>query len=134
LRHECRWKAHGQILGQLQSGQLEFVRRRLAREAAGQDRQQVALLDQLLEQRRQGGGDLCELRFLRSDVEAAGIALLELISKDLTVLVLRPIRFAGGIDLQLQGALPESPRPPHWPSACVGRDHLIPHFFFLRLQ
>ncbi len=83
LRHELRRQAHRQLLRQLQARKLEFLRRRLARKPAGQNRQQVALLGQLLEQRRQRGGDLRELRFLRGKIKPAGIALGELVLQDL---------------------------------------------------
>ena len=75
LGDELRGKAHGQFLRQLQAGQLELLGWVLAGETAGKSRQQIALLGQLLEQRRQRRGDLRELRLLRRDVEPAGVTL-----------------------------------------------------------
>ena len=69
LRHEFRRQADRQILRQLQARQLKFLIRGLIRKAAGQNRQKIVCLGQLLEERRQGRGDLCELGFLRSQIQ-----------------------------------------------------------------
>ena len=69
LGHECGRQAHRQILRQLQARKLECLRRRLAGKSPGQNGQQIVQLRRLLDQRRQGGGDLRELRFLRGQIE-----------------------------------------------------------------
>ena len=90
LGHQLRGKAHRQLLRQLEAGKVKLLGKLLARESAGEFRQQVALLRQLLHQRRQGGLDLRELRFLRRDVQAGHVALRELVAQDLQhVAVLR---------------------------------------------
>ena len=52
LRHQRRRQAYRQLLRQLQFGEIEGCIRGLARELAHQHSEQVALLRQLLEQRR----------------------------------------------------------------------------------
>ena len=62
----------------VQAGKLELVGWALAGEPAGKSRQKVALLGQLLEQRRQRGGDLRKLGFLGSNIEPGGVTLVKL--------------------------------------------------------
>ena len=91
-----------QFLRQLQTRKIELFRRLLAWKSAGEHGQEVAQLSQLLEQRRQRGLDLRQLRLLRGNVEPAGIALGELVLQDLDGVGIAVDELAGRINLHLQ--------------------------------
>src|SRR5258707_9963687 len=74
LLHELRRQTQGQFLRQLNTRKLKLLRQILAGEAARERSQEVTLLSQLLEERRQRGGDLRELRFLRRHIKLAHIS------------------------------------------------------------
>ncbi len=78
LLDELRRQAHRQLLRQLKLGELEALAAILVRRAADQAHQLVALLGELLLQRRQGGEGLGQRRFLRQHVGARGAAQVEL--------------------------------------------------------
>ena len=134
LRYEFRRKAHRQILGQLQTGKIEFFSRRLTRKPAGQNCQQVVLLGQLLEERRKRGGNLRELRFLSGESKSTDIALGELVAQDLNRLGIDVDEFAGRIDLRLQRRLLNRCSD-HIGAQCdIRRDHLETNRLFLCLH
>ena len=134
LRHECRRQAHRQFLRQLQARKLEFLVRCLVRKPAGQNRQQVAQLGQLLEQRRQRGGDLRELRFLRGQIQPAGITFGKLVLQDLNHVGVDVDELAGRVNLRLHRALLNRRDHHVGGQRGVGRDHLETNLLFLRLQ
>ena len=82
LLDQLAGQADRQIERQLQPGQIEMFRHFLAREAAGQFGQQIALLRQLLLQRRQRLVRLRQRRFLRRDIAAGDLPEVELASQD----------------------------------------------------
>ena len=75
LLNQFRRKAQRKFLRQLQVGKFKLPGEVLLWEPACQDRQRVTLLRQLLQQGRQSGDELRELRFLGGYVELAGIPL-----------------------------------------------------------
>jgi len=77
MRHERRRQAHRQLLWQMQPGELEGLRERLAGEAPHEHRQQVARLLQLLLQRRQRLLHLREGGFLGGHVQLGDVPQCE---------------------------------------------------------
>ncbi len=76
--HQLRRQADRQVARQPQRRELELLDRLVARKTAAQRRQQVALLRQLLLQRRQGLLDLGQRRLLRHHVGLGDLAELAL--------------------------------------------------------
>src|SRR5579863_793326 len=99
LLDELRWETQRQFLRQLQTRQLKFLGKILAGEAARQRSEEVTLLSQLLKQRRQSGGDLRQLRFLRRHVEPAYISLRKLDAQNLQHIRVDGDEFMSGVDL-----------------------------------
>jgi hypothetical protein len=89
----------------LQTRELKLLRRTLAGKRAGERRQKVALLRQLLQQRRQQDGCLSKLGFLRRDIESAGIPLRELGTQYLKHIGIDGDELACCVDLRTQGCL-----------------------------
>ena len=83
LLHQSGGQADRNVLRQCEGGQLEFLSGACAGIAPDQDRQLVVQLRLLLDQRRQGRGGRRQPRFLRGEIQAAGIALVELVFQDL---------------------------------------------------
>ena len=134
LRHQFRRQAHRQFLRQSQTRQIEWIRRRLVRKPSGQDGQKVALLGELLAQRRQRGGDLRELRFLRGDIQPAGIAFGILVAQDLQHVGVDVDELAGRVDLRLQCCLLDRRDHHIGGQRGVRRDHLESNRLRLRLH
>ena len=105
----CDGRLTGNFHRQLQTRQLKFFRRRLVRKPPGQNRQQVAQLGGLLEQRRQRGDDLRELRFLRDHVQPARITFGVLVAQDFHHVGIEVHELAGRVNLRLHRRRPESP-------------------------
>ena len=116
LLDQLRRQADRQIARQPQCGEHELLRQSIARKAAAQRRQQVALLRQLLLQRRQGLLHLRQRRLLRHDIGLGDLAKLALTPQ-------QPEHV--GLDLDDAAASPRSgraakpparPRRPDWRS------------------
>ena len=97
-------QADRHVAGQGEAGQLEFLLRRLRGILPRQHRQLVVQLRLLLDQRGQGGDGLRQLRFLRGKIDAAGIALGELVLEDLHHLGVGVDQLVRGGDLRLDRA------------------------------
>ena len=106
----------------------------LVGEPAGEDRQEIAQLGRLFNQRRQRGGYLRELGFLRSYIELTDIPFGKLITQDLHHAGVDVDELAGRLDLRLHRA--QLNRRDHYVGGQrgVGRDHLKTHLLLLRLQ
>ena len=98
----CEGRLTRQFLRQLQTRKLKLFGQVLVGESARQRSQQVTLLRQLLQQRRQGGGDLRELRFLRCHVELARISLRILVPQNLQHVGVDGDEFMGRVNLPPQ--------------------------------
>ena len=79
----CEGRLRGSSCGSCRARQLKLFRQILIGKSARERSQEVTLLSQLFKQRRQGGGDLRELRFLRRHIEPAHIALRILVAQNL---------------------------------------------------
>src|SRR5215472_4220145 len=97
-------KTERQVLREFEAGKFELTGRCLAGEPTGKRSQQVVLLGQLLAQRRQRGGDLRKLSFLRSDVKPGGVTLFKLGAKGLKHVRVDVHELAGGLNLPAQGS------------------------------
>ena len=134
LRDERRGQAHRQLLGQLQTRQLQFLGGRLVRKAAHQGSQEVAQLRLLFHERRQGGRHLGELRFLRGDVESARVTLGELVLDDLQGAALGVQQLPRRLDLQAHRAVLDRGDDDVGHQRVVGRNHLEARFLLLCAQ
>ncbi len=134
MLHQRRGQAERKVLRQLQVGKRDGPGRRPAGEAADQHVQLVMQLRRLLDQRRQRGGGLGQLRLLCGDVEAARIALVLLVLQDLQRLGVGFDERAGGPDLLVDGGLLDRGDHHIGCQGGVSRDRLEADRLLLRLQ
>ena len=134
LRHQRRRQAERQVFRQLQSRQVELIRRRLVRKTPGEDCKKVAQLGLLFDERRQCGRDLREQRLLGGHIEAVGVALVKLVLQNLDRVGRAVDEFMGRIDLHLHRAHLDRRDHHIGGQGGVGRDHLKTSFLFLRCQ
>ena len=91
------------------------------------------LLPELLEQSGQRRRDLCELRFLRGDIQSPDVSLGELPLQDIEHVRIDGDQLAGRLDLRTQRSLLYRSRHHIGAQRDVRRDHLVAHRLFLRL-
>ena len=102
LLDQLRGQAQRQVLRQFQLGEIEALAAILVRRAADQAHQLVALLGELLLQRRQRRAGLGQRRFLGQHVGARGAAQVELAAHHAERVLEDADDVLGGVDLRLQ--------------------------------